>query len=77
MFYSPIISIFRIFYEINDFKEIQNGGSKMAAIVKNIVVTSVLLLMETNLLSGTGILSDMLLLRLCGYTSNSEEVLIK
>ena len=30
MFYSPITSIFRIFYEINDFKEIQNGGSKMA-----------------------------------------------
>ena len=32
MFYSPIVSIFRIFYEINAFKEIQNGGSKMAAI---------------------------------------------
>ena len=30
MFYSPITSIFRIFYEVNDFKEIQNGGSKMA-----------------------------------------------
>ena len=45
--------------------------------VKNVVVTSLLLLIETNLLSGTGILSDMLLLRLCGYTSNSEETLIK
>ena len=32
MFYSPINSIFRIFNEINAFKEIQNGGSKMAAI---------------------------------------------
>ena len=33
MFYNPITSIFRIFYEINDFEEIQNGGSKMAAIL--------------------------------------------
>ena len=30
MFHSPIT--LRIFNEINDFKEIQNGGSKMAAI---------------------------------------------
>ena len=52
MFYSSISSIFRIFYEINDFK-------------------------ETNLLSGTRKLSDMFLLRLCGYTSNSEEIMIK
>ena len=83
MFYSPITSIFRIFYEINDFKEIQNGGSKMADQrwrlfqCKKRIVTSLLLLMVANLLSGTRILSDMLLLRLCGYTSNSEEMLIK
>ena len=32
MFYSPITSIIRIFNEINDLIEIQNGGSKMAAI---------------------------------------------
>ena len=32
MFYSLRTSIFRIVYEIDDFKEIQNGGSKMAAI---------------------------------------------
>ena len=32
MFYSPTTSIFRTFYQINDIKEIQNGGSKMAAI---------------------------------------------
>ena len=30
MFASSMTSIFRIFHEINDFKEIQNGGSKMA-----------------------------------------------
>ena len=30
MFFSPITSIFRIVNEINAFKEIQNGGSKMA-----------------------------------------------
>ena len=39
--------------------------------------TSLLLPMATNLLSGTKILSDMLLLKLCGYTSDSEEILIK
>ena len=33
--------------------------------------------MAASLMSGTRILSDMLLLRLCGYTSNSEEILIK
>ena len=71
MFYSPIILIFRIFNEISDFKEIQNSGSKMA-----VIVTSLLLLMTTNLLSGAKILSDMLLLRLCGYTSNNKEILI-
>ena len=32
MFCCPVTSILRIFYEINGFKEIQNGGSKMAAI---------------------------------------------
>ena len=53
---------------------IQDGGYFN---VKNVIVTSLLLLMATNLLSGTRILSDMLLLRLCGYTSNSEEILIK
>ena len=83
MFYSPITSIFRIFYEINGFKDIQNGGSKMAdqnggyLDVKNFIVTSLLLLMTTFLLLDTRILSDMLLLRLGGYTSNSEEILIK
>ena len=29
MFYCPATSMFRIFNEINHFKEIQNGGSKM------------------------------------------------
>ena len=53
---------------------IQDGGFFN---VKDVIVTSLLLLMTTNLLSGTRILSDMLLLRLCGYTSNSEEILIK
>ena len=53
---------------------VQDGGYFT---VKNVIVTSLLLLMATTLLSGTGILSDMLLLRLCGYTSNSEEVVIK
>ena len=39
MFYSPITSFFMIFYEINDFKEIQIGGSEMEAIsmLKNVV----------------------------------------
>ena len=50
----------------------------MAAIhCLNVIVTSLLLLMATNLLSGTRILSDMLMLRLCGNTLNTEEVLIK
>ena len=53
---------------------IQDGGYFN---VKNVIVTSLLLLMVTNLSSDTRILSDMLLLRLCGYTSNSEEILIK
>ena len=29
MLYNPISSSFRLFYKIIDFKEIQNGGSKM------------------------------------------------
>ena len=53
---------------------IQDGGYFN---VKNVIVTSLLLLMATNLLSDTRILSDMLLLRLCGCTSISEEILIK
>ena len=80
MFYSPKSSIFRIFYEINEFKKF-----KMAAPsddggyfnVKSFIVTLLLLLMASNLFSGTIILSEMLLLRLCGYTSNSEGILIK
>ena len=74
MFCSPIPSIFRIFNEINDSKwRFQDGGYFA---VKNVIVTSLLLLMTNNLLSCTRILSDMLLLRLCGYTSNREEILI-
>ena len=42
--------------------------------VKDVIVTSLLLLITTNLLSCTRILSDMLLLRLRGYTSNLEEM---
>ena len=45
--------MFGIFYEINDFKELQDGGYFS---VKNVIVTSLLLLMATNLLSGTRIL---------------------
>ena len=54
MFYSPISSISRIFNEINDFKEIQNGGSRWPIQdggyfdIKDVIVTS-LLLMTTNL----------------------------
>ena len=44
---------------------------------KNVIVTSLLLLMATKLLLGTRILSDMLMLRPYGYTSNSKEILIK
>ena len=44
--------------------------------VKNVILTSLLLLMTTNLLSGTKIPSDMLLLSLYGYTLNREEILI-
>ena len=64
MFYSPTTSIFRILNEINDFKEIQNGESKMAALLKYVIVTSLLLLMTTNMLSGIRILSDIILVRL-------------
>ena len=53
---------------------IQDGGHFY---VKNVTVTSLLMLMTTYLLSCTSILSDMLLLRLCGYTPNREEILIK
>ena len=53
---------------------IQDGGYFN---VKNVTVTSLLLLMTANLLSGTRIPSDMFLLSLCGYTSNSQEILIK
>ena len=45
--------------------------------IKDVIVTSLLLLMTNNLLLGKPILSDMLLLRLCGYTSNREEISIK
>ena len=45
--------------------------------VENVIVTPLLLLMTTNLLPYTRILSDMLLLRLCCYTLNREETLIK
>ena len=73
MFNSPITSIFRIFNEINDFKEIQNrlqdGGYFN---VKDVIVTSLSLLMTSYLLSGITILSDMLLVRLCGNTSNNK-----
>ena len=64
MFYTTITAISRIFNEINDSK-IQNSGSTMVAVS------------TTNLLSCTRVLSDMLLLRLFGYTSNREEILIK
>ena len=37
----------------------------------------IIVAMATNLLSGTRILLDMLTLRLCGYTSNNEQMLIK
>ena len=37
----------------------------------------ILLLSITYLSSSTRILSDMMLLRLCGYTSNRDEILIK
>ena len=30
MIYIPVTSILRIFFEINDFEEIQNSGFKMA-----------------------------------------------
>ena len=53
---------------------IQDGGYFNA---KNVMVTSLLLPIATNLLSDTRILSDILLLRLCGYTSNSAGILIK
>ena len=49
---------------------IQDGGYFN---VKDVIVTSLLLLMTANLLLGTRKLSDMLLLRLCGFSSNSEE----
>ena len=89
MFNSPIPLIFRISNEIKDFKEIQNGGSKIAHSrwriqdcgyfdVKDVIVASLSLLMTTNLSPFTRILLDMLLqLRLCGYTSHREEKLIK
>ena len=47
------------------------------SMLKDVIVTSLLLLMTTNLLPCTRILSEMLLLRLCGYTLNREEILIK
>ena len=53
---------------------VQNGGNFN---VKNVIMTSLLLLMAPNLLSDTIILSDMLLLRLCGFTSTCEKILIK
>ena len=81
MFCRLITSIFKIFNEINDFKEIQSGGFKMTDgsyfDVKDVIMTSLLLLMITKLLSCTRLLSDMLLQRRCGYTSNREELLIK
>ena len=46
--------------------------------IKDVTVTSLLFLMITNLLSNTIILSNMLLLRVCGYKSNRyENILIK
>ena len=45
--------------------------------VKNVIVTSLLLLMATNLFSGPRMLSDMFLLKPCGYTSKSEEIVIR
>ena len=53
---------------------IQDGGYFD---VKDVILTSLLLVMTTNLLSCTIILSDMLLLRLCGYTSSREAILLK
>ena len=59
---------------INSRWRIQDGGYFP---VKNVIVTSLFLLMATNLLSGTKILSDMSLPKLCGCKSDSEEILIK
>ena len=41
--------------------------------IKDVVVTSSMLLMTTNLLSGTINLSNMLLLTVCGYKSSRYE----
>ena len=83
MFYSlinPILGYFMKLTILTKFKmadprwRIQDGGYFY---VKYVIVTSLLLLMLTYPLSGTRILSDSLLLRLCGYTSSSKKILIK
>ena len=48
---------------------IQNGGYFN---VENVILTSLLLLMTTNLLPDTIISLDMLLLRLCGYPAKGK-----
>ena len=72
MFYSPITLILGI---VKDSKwRFQNSDYFN---ILDVIVTSVSLLMTTKHLLGTRILSDMWLLRLRGYTSNREEILIK
>ena len=49
---------------------IQDGGHFN---IKVVIFMLLLLLMTTNLLSSSRILSEMFLLRVCGYTSNHDE----
>ena len=61
--------MFWIFNEISKFEESQNGGFKMAA---TSILKSHYYVIVTKVSSDTGILSEMLLLKVCGYTFNRD-----